>query len=387
MKMIKKLYFLLLLTSLTVGTTISGFSQGCTPPHISYSIVKTTGDIFEVYLTSDKVYNFPLNLVSNSTLVGLTFPAGYSWTGGPNAFLNVNGNQGNGNWSLGNLAEEPSCGMPNTDYVYAFMSNNANLNFSVAGVPILIFTFELPAGEPCVGDLALLENTDPYVVNNGCGVASTANFVSMLLGEGLCNNYAGNINNNGIDCSLAPLPVELMEFRAVAEGSVCRLNWATGSEHNNKGFEVQRRDQENRWKTLGWVEGNGFNSQVGAYQFIDRDPRSGTNYYRLEQFDFDGQSEYSPVRAVSFERVEDEVSLFPNPSMGKIHVRLPEIPDGKVQFMVLDVNRHTVYEQVIDYSEVSNYQFDFSELPAAVYLLHIRYPGAEEYVPFVLTNE
>jgi hypothetical protein len=102
------------------------------------------------------------------------------------------------------------------------------------------------------------------------------------------------------------LPVELIAFSGRKTNDGILLSWKTASEHNNAGFEVQRRieKRESRseaggasneaWQVLGFVRGNGTTTEAQSYSFLDRSA-SGKVQYRLKQIDFDGQFEYSNI--------------------------------------------------------------------------------------------
>ncbi|MFQ3599483.1 MAG: T9SS type A sorting domain-containing protein [Chloroherpetonaceae bacterium] len=90
------------------------------------------------------------------------------------------------------------------------------------------------------------------------------------------------------------LPVELIAFRGEKTTDGVLLSWKTASEHNNAGFEVQRKSQGADWNTLGFVRGNGTTTNAQSYSFLDKSA-SGKVQYRLKQIDLDGQVEYSTV--------------------------------------------------------------------------------------------
>jgi hypothetical protein len=90
-----------------------------------------------------------------------------------------------------------------------------------------------------------------------------------------------------------PLPVELISFTGKAENNAVRLAWATASELQNKGFEIERRTELSEWKSLDFVDGHGTTNQRSNYSYLDRSTAAGNNYYRLRQIDLDGKSVYS----------------------------------------------------------------------------------------------
>jgi hypothetical protein len=97
------------------------------------------------------------------------------------------------------------------------------------------------------------------------------------------------------------LPVELLFFEAHRlNKNEVQLNWATDSELNNQGFDVERMlDTETEFRAIGWVDGAGNSTSLLHYSLDDLNPHQGISYYRLKQIDFDGSYAYSPIRAVA----------------------------------------------------------------------------------------
>ncbi|NBC18938.1 MAG: T9SS type A sorting domain-containing protein [Bacteroidetes bacterium] len=96
------------------------------------------------------------------------------------------------------------------------------------------------------------------------------------------------------------LPVELVEFTAQADGEAVQLRWATASETNNAGFEVQMHaaapeaDGGAAWQPQGWVDGWGTTAEPQQYAYRVDGVAPGTHRFRLKQVDFDGTFAYSP---------------------------------------------------------------------------------------------
>jgi len=117
--------------------------------------------------------------------------------------------------------------------------------------------------------------------------------------------------------SLSPLPVELREFTATAEGSsAVRLAWSTASEKNNAGFTVERSVEGTTFAAIGSVAGAGTSNTPHAYGLLDTQLSAGATvlYYRLKQTDTDGTANYSPVRTVMLAPKAGALALYPNPA-------------------------------------------------------------------------
>jgi hypothetical protein len=90
------------------------------------------------------------------------------------------------------------------------------------------------------------------------------------------------------------LPVELVYFRAFAVSDTIWLQWGTATETNNYGFSVQRSNIDKQFEELGFVPGNVNSFSPKHYEFWDMTiPKKDKYFYRLQQIDIDGKTEYS----------------------------------------------------------------------------------------------
>lgn len=110
------------------------------------------------------------------------------------------------------------------------------------------------------------------------------------------------------------LPVALANFQGVQNDKSVALTWQTLSEAGNSYFSVQRSQNGRDFTSIGRVTGNGDQSIVSTYAFADVSPLNGENYYRLEQFDLSGESTFSEMINVRFNKTDQaELAIYPNP--------------------------------------------------------------------------
>lgn len=113
-----------------------------------------------------------------------------------------------------------------------------------------------------------------------------------------------------------PLPASLSAFRVTPQAGRALLQWTTVAESRNKGFGIERSADGIMWSNIGFVTSkapNGNSYQKLDYSYIDQDPMSGINYYKLKQTDIDGQYTYSKIQHVSFSK-DNIAGLYPNPA-------------------------------------------------------------------------
>jgi len=178
-----------------------------------------------------------------------------------------------------------------------------------------------------------------------------------------------------VDFLLDPVtPVELTSFTAQVNKKGINLNWETATEINNYGFEIERRfENENNWKIVGLVQGNGTTTQPIKYSLEDNLlTQAGSYYYRLKQIDNDGTFNYSNEIKVDFIQPNDFVlrQNYPNPFNPSTTI---EFILGQSSFVNLEVY-NSLGEKVVDLlsenKESGSYRinFDAANLPTGIYI-------------------
>lgn len=165
----------------------------------------------------------------------------------------------------------------------------------------------------------------------------------------------------------SPLPIELLAFTAHPAGtSMVDLDWITASERNNDHFELQRSTNGIDFISIGTVAGAGTTQATTAYDFMDRAPMPGTNYYRLKQVDTDGTFTYSSVEAVVMDKVPG-FTLFPNPSQDIVFV------SGLGPELANDLMIFNASGQQIPFprESISAGRIDVSTLPKGLYIVRL----------------
>ncbi|MBN2747771.1 MAG: T9SS type A sorting domain-containing protein, partial [Bacteroidales bacterium] len=91
------------------------------------------------------------------------------------------------------------------------------------------------------------------------------------------------------------LPVIYTAFNGEIEDGIAKLKWVTSSEINNNYFSVEHSVDNLNFSEVGRVEGFGMSNIPVSYSFEHEDCKTGINYYRLKQVDYDGKFAYSQV--------------------------------------------------------------------------------------------
>ena len=168
------------------------------------------------------------------------------------------------------------------------------------------------------------------------------------------------------------LPVSLLEFGGERAGDENRLYWTTASEVNNKGFELQRSVDGNRFSKLAFIASkalNGNSVRTLSYEFTDADPLPTDGWYRLKQVDKDDRSAYSKQVLIRRKPGIGLITLvYPNPAQNLLKVTVAAPATGTMQLQVTDMTGKVVLTtQVAANSTVTT--LNIQPLAAGTYLL------------------
>lgn len=183
-------------------------------------------------------------------------------------------------------------------------------------------------------------NTPDVSSDNPASFVSTADNVVLLPNEYIEITYKAVVNSssaselvntvtaNSDDTSsstaaetlnVTPLPVTFVYFEGTSEQYYSILKWATSSEVNNLGFEVEKSKDGILYEKIGFVNGEGSTTKTSTYKFVDINRFSELTYYRLKQVDYDGTYDYSDVVVVSSEA--STIITFPNPIVNRLYIK------------------------------------------------------------------
>ncbi|KJS06880.1 MAG: hypothetical protein VR77_03450 [Flavobacteriales bacterium BRH_c54] len=199
-------------------------------------------------------------------------------------------------------------------FCYSFQATATSVDFNV------IITSNCGAGNVTGFSWSLYNATCGGAIQTG--TLSSLTFSGLTVGNDYVFCYTFTVPSTCTHSQHCPyfvgatvLPIKLLNFNANYEqesGNVV-LDWKTISEINNDYFTVEKSIDGENFEVVGIVDGAGNSSELKSYNSLDKNPISGTSYYRLKQTDFDGKFEYSDIVPV---KINDNISnptIYPNP--------------------------------------------------------------------------
>ena len=181
---------------------------------------------------------------------------------------------------------------------------------------------------------------------NGEDVTITATFTSSTIN---CSKTSSYIAPTKIACGFDPLPVELLSLHATCNGKRALISWTTASERNNDYFVVERSDDAVNFVEIGRVAGAGNSIEMLSYNYADYSIRTGENYYRLTQVDYDGSRTTSEIIEVhcsgNVPLGDPDVYVYPNPFGDELTVHLVNFGDVAAHIQVYDMLGRMLFER------------------------------------------
>ena len=250
-------------------------------PKVS-NLINNTSTIGEILPTYSRTINFRLTARDNKVGGG---GYGYSTVG----------------FSVNNAAGPFLVSSPNTAVSWDGLSsqtvtwNVANTNTSPVNCTNVKITLSIDGGLTFpITVVASTPNDGSEVITLPNNPTSTARIKVEA-----ADNIFFDISNVNFTINNA-VPVELTLFTATYQANSVKLEWATATETNNSGFEIQHKVvsqksavSNSEFETIGFTPGHGTTTETKSYKFIDNNLSVGKHFYRLKQVDYVGAYEYS----------------------------------------------------------------------------------------------
>jgi hypothetical protein len=175
--------------------------------------------------------------------------------------------------------------------------------------------------------------TNAYV-----GIAYTTHD-NTRLGTALIDNVS--IISDGV------LSIGILNFNVQNIGNkYALLQWAATNDEAIDHVNIERSSSISDFVPIGSVNGQSDSTLIQNYSFNDNNPLEGINYYRLKQFDPNGNFQYSKIIPVTFSL--SLVDIFPNPAHNQLFLLNNSNFSGNqnITIQILDESGAVVLKQI-----------------------------------------
>jgi hypothetical protein len=257
------------------------------------------------------------------------------------------------------------------DWTFDFFDSAGISKGDFTGTPNTCLTYHfcfdiIPnSNNPVATNVAMNVYTDGFgagysgYIHSGCCASLYPNCFGSYGGPGSSNSFGFAFDDPG-----SPLPIELIEFSGETNDDQINLKWTTSSEINNDYFTIEKSSDEENWKDIGQLNGFGNSTIEREFRWIDENPISGNNFYRLKQVDFDGAFSYSKIISVNYKN-ENSFIVYPNPVDEQLIIEI----ENKYSNSYTVVN--LLGEKIIETfnTSLSKVQINTSNITAGIYYL------------------
>lgn len=219
------------------------------------------------------------------------------------------------------------------------------------------------------------EGTFSFIIPSG-EIPADADTLFLRIREDIRDRWSLTHWTIGLDRTL---PLTMLDFKAVRQLDLVRLQWQTTNEIHTDHFTVQRSTDAVHFTSVGKIKAKNNSGSVNQYSHDDniKGLSAKTIYYRLQEVDIDGRSEYSKIVAITGDGNKPGFRISPNPARNSISIIPARAEDlhGAV-VTIVDMAGHTVLKMPVYAGSPS--QINVSALAKGMYVVSITRPAGVE---------
>lgn len=261
-----------------------------------------------------------------------------------------------------NIDGRIAIGGTNNNFKIVLFKNNGLLDstFGINGILIN----RIGVGNSTIKGIAFFANK-LYVAGNGQFPGNVAVVARYLL-----------------SIEAGPLPVTLLNFKAVLQNEVVSLQWQTTHEQNLAGYTVLRSTDGINYSAIGYAAAKNNGGLTTEYAVPDNLPFKGVNYYKLKMVDSDGKVSFSKTVSVNLYKEIFTWKIFPNPVQNILYVRTNNKSE-KATLQITDAAGRKIKEVNVTLNGNSYFAIPIFQLQKGMYNLQLKTSTKTETKPFI----
>jgi hypothetical protein len=184
--------------------------------------------------------------------------------------------------------------------------------------------------------------------------------------------------------STAVLPINFEYFTGRRQNENNQLSWKLNCENGADYFDIERSADGNNFKKIGTVAIN--NGCLTAFDFSDKSPLTGKNYYRLKLININGRASYSHIILLLNQKDGIElIGLFPNIVKTIAVLNISSANIGRLDIKILDPLGRVMQQLNAGLiSGLNQIDLNFNTLAAGAYFVKVvAENGDEQTIRFI----
>ncbi len=143
------------------------------------------------------------------------------------------------------------------------------------------------------------------------------------------------------------LAVNYLKFSAQLQNSNVILNWQTASEISTSHYNIQRSTDGIHFTIINRSIAAGNSNTIKQYTYTDNNVTAlkvNKLYYRLQEVDKDGKSNYSNIETINLEN-ENKMFVYPVPANNILHISLAQPLSQTASIVLYNINGKVALQQ------------------------------------------
>ena len=177
------------------------------------------------------------------------------------------------------------------------------------------------------------------------------------------------------------LPIDIVYFTVDNDNGKIMLSWSTVSELNNDFVNLERSYDGETFYSIATVLGTGNSDELKKYEVEDHNvlesASSSTAYYRLAQYDLNGQVHYSHIVSVELASQDDLLLQTIAGHSSGIDVTVHSPNETNAVFEIVDLSGKMISSQSVAlYKGYQSIEIATNNLGNGIYVMHVFQNGA-----------
>ena len=154
-----------------------------------------------------------------------------------------------------------------------------------------------------------------------------------------------------------PLPVFFTSIKAYqtagsgGQSKAVAVEWKVSGELNIKQYEVEKSTDAINFYKAGLQTATGNNNSDVAYKWIDINPATGNNFYRIRSVGNSGEIKYSEIVKVAIADATSFITVFPNPVTAKVvNIAFAKMDKGLYRLTLINTLGQVVFVQQLTHA-------------------------------------
>ena len=150
---------------------------------------------------------------------------------------------------------------------------------------------------------------------------------------------------------MAPLAIDVLTISAQEKNNAVQVNWTAKTETDMDRYELERSFNGTSFSRINTTTAVGNSPVAVNYSWLDANPQTGINFYRIKAIDKSGQVKYTNIVKVNFGKTDPSITVYPNPVNGNsFNLQLVDMEKGIYQLRLLNTTGQVVFTTTVSHT-------------------------------------